>query len=126
MTEHSPATATAVAFIEAFAAKDLTKLAGYCADDIVFESPRVKITGAPDVAEAMGQFAQAVASIDIIAAYGDDEHAVIMYDMQTGPFGTIRAADHFVVRDGKIISDQLVFDTYELRRFEESQTPAAG
>ena len=120
MTEYSPATATAVAFIEAFAAKDMTTLAGYCADDILFESPRVRITGAQGVAEAMGQFAQAVMSVDIIAAYGDDEHAVVMYDMKTGPFGTMRAADHFVVRDGKIVSDQLVFDTYEVRKFEES------
>jgi hypothetical protein len=44
-----------------------------------------------------------------------------MYDMKTGPSGTIRAADHFVIQDGKIESDQLVFDTYELRKFEESQ-----
>lgn len=44
-----------------------------------------------------------------------------MYDLGTGPFGTVRAADTFVVRDGKIVSDGLVFDTYELRRFEEAQ-----
>lgn len=126
MSEHSPATAVALAFIEAFAAKDLTTLAGYCADDMTFESPRIKITGAQGVVEAMGEFAQAVQSVDLIAAYGDDEHALIMYDMKTGPFGTIRAADHFVVRDGKIISDELVFDTHELRRFEESQAAATS
>jgi hypothetical protein len=35
--------------------------------------------------------------------------------MATGPFGTLRAVDPLVVRDGRIVSDTLVFDTYEVR-----------
>jgi hypothetical protein len=41
---------------------------------------------------------------------------MIMYDMATAPFGTIRAVDHVVVRDGRIVSDILVFDTFEVRK----------
>ncbi|GAA2597155.1 nuclear transport factor 2 family protein [Actinomadura fulvescens] len=111
----------AVAFLEAWSSRDMDAVAGYVADDVVFESPKVRLTGAQAVVEAMGQFAQAVISVKLIAAYGDDERALVMYDMETGPFGTLRAADHFVVQDGKIKSDELVFDTYELRKFEESQ-----
>jgi hypothetical protein len=33
----------------------------------------------------------------------------------------VEVADTFVVQEGKITSDQLVFDTYELRRFEETR-----
>ncbi len=122
MTEQGSAARIAVSFVEAFAAQDMTALAGFLADDVVFESPRVTITGAAAVVEAMAQFAQAVSGVDIIAAFGDDERAVVMYDMKTGPFGTLRAADTFVLRDGEIISDKLVFDTYELRKFEEAHT----
>ena len=41
---------------------------------------------------------------------------MIMYDMTTGPVGTLRAAEYLVVRDGKITSDTLVFDTHEVRK----------
>jgi ketosteroid isomerase-like protein len=119
----SHAAEVAVAFIRAFEAKDREAMTDLLAEDVVFESPRATVTGAAAVAEVMGGFAQAVGSVDVIAAYGDAERAVVMYDMKTGPFGTVRAADTFVVRDGKIVSDRLVFDTYELRRFEEAQAP---
>jgi hypothetical protein len=64
----------------------------------------------------MGEFAQAVTGVSVLAVVGDDERAMVMYDMATGPFGTLRAVDHVVVRDGRIVSDTLVFDTYEVRR----------
>lgn len=121
MTESAAPTEIAVAFLEAFGRHDLDTMSSYLAEDVAFESPQVQINGASAVADAMGQFAQVVGSVEIIAAFGDGERAVVMYDMQTGPFGTMRAADHFVIRDGKIVSDQLVFDTYEVRKMQESQ-----
>jgi hypothetical protein len=45
----------------------------------------------------------------------------VVYDMRTAPFGTIRAVDHLVVRDGRIVSDNLVFDTYEVRKAKASE-----
>jgi hypothetical protein len=62
--------------------------------------------------------------VQIHAVLGDDEKAMISYDMATGPFGTLRAVDHLVVRDGRIIADMLVFDTYEVRRAMEPQSTA--
>jgi hypothetical protein len=38
-----------------------------------------------------------------------------MYDMHTGPFGTIRAAEHYRLRDGRIFSHELIFDTAPLK-----------
>jgi ketosteroid isomerase-like protein len=114
MTEKLSPVEIAVAYLEAFGRQDLATAAGYIADDIVFESPRVTLTGAKAYLAAVGEFAQAVASVEIIAALGDDERAMVMYDMKTGPFGTIRAADSFAVRDGKITCDLLVFDTRPL------------
>jgi hypothetical protein len=34
--------------------------------------------------------------------------------MDAGPLGTIRAADRFTVRNGRIVADELVFDTAAL------------
>ncbi|MFC0624166.1 nuclear transport factor 2 family protein [Kribbella deserti] len=109
----------ALDFLAAFAAQDEAGMAGLLDADVIFESPRITLTGAGAVGEAIGGFARAVQSVTVIAAYGDDEHAVVMYDMDAGPLGTIRAADHFVVRDGRVVSDQLVFDTHALREVEK-------
>lgn len=106
----------AVAYIEAFGRCDLDAVAALLADDVVFESPRTKASGAAAVTAAIGEFARGVTGVDIVDAFGDDESAVIMYDMETGPSGTLRAVDRIVVRDGRIVSDTLVFDTRALER----------
>lgn len=113
MTE-SPAQ-VATAFVEAFGRRDTATVAGLLADDVVFTSPRATVSGAAAVAAAIGGFAEAVTGVRIISVLGDDDQAVIMYDMTTGPFGTLRAADRLTVRDGRITSDTLVFDTHPLR-----------
>jgi hypothetical protein len=111
----------AVSFIEAFGRGDRSSLAGLLDDNVIFESPQVRLTGAPDVLDAISGFAEVVTGVQIHAVLGDDEQAMIAYDMATKPFGTLRAVDHLVVRDGRIISDVLVFDTYEVRRAMEAQ-----
>lgn len=111
----------AVAFIRAFGNGDTQIMAGLLADDVVFESPRVRLTGAEPVLAAMSEFAQVVHGVDIVAAFGDGEKAVVVYDMRTAPFGTLRAVDYLVVRDGTIHYDNLVFDTYEVRTAHAAQ-----
>lgn len=113
----------AVAFIQAFARKEMAEMTKHIAADIVFESPQIQIHGAEAVTEAMGKFV-VVSAVNIIAVFGDSEHAVIIYDMTTDPFGTLCAANHLIVRDGKIVSDQLVFDSYEMRKLREHKSPA--
>lgn len=113
MTDPTPAE-VATAFIEAFGRRDLAACARLVDEGVVFESPRMRLTGARDVLAAIGGFAEAVASVEVIAVVGDDTQALVMYDMRTGPFGTLRAADRLVVRAGRIVLDQLVFDTRPL------------
>lgn len=120
MAEHSTPAEVAVAFIEAFAGGDMAAVAGLVDEDVVFESPRVRLEGVEAFLEAVGQFAQVVAEVNIISVLGDADRAMVMYDMETGPFGILRAVDHLVVRDGRIQSDTLVFDTYEVRKAQEA------
>ena len=125
MTDSRTPAEIAVAFIDAFARKDTEAVAALVADDIVFESPQVQLAGAEAVLEAIGQFAQVVVGVSNVTVVGGDERAMIMYDMRTGPFGTLKAVDHIVVRDGRIVSDTLVFDTYEVRKAMEGQSSAS-
>jgi ketosteroid isomerase-like protein len=111
----SSAVAVATAFIEAFGKHDLATVGELLAEDVVFESPRLRLEGAPAVLAAMTEFARTVTGVTIVDAFGDDDRAIIMYDLATGPFGTMRAADHLRVRDGRITFDSLVFDTHAMR-----------
>jgi limonene-1,2-epoxide hydrolase len=116
MTESRNPVDIAVDFIRAFARHDMPEVARHLADDVTFESPRATIRGAESVLAEVGQFAQVVTDVKILATVGDESQAMIMYDLKTTPFGTLRAVDRLVVRDGRIISDALVFDTYALRQ----------
>jgi len=74
-----------------------------------------RLSGAHDYLEAVGQFAQAVTGVKIISALGNDQQALVMYEMKTAAMGVLSAADHFVIADGRITTNKLVFDTYPIR-----------
>lgn len=114
MTDSTAPLSVAVRFIEAFGRRDLTALAECLADDVVFESPRVRLVGRDEVVAGIEEFAGLVETVRIEGGYGDAHGAVVVYEMITGPFGTIRAADHLAVVDGKITNDTLIFDTAAL------------
>lgn len=100
----------------------MTKVATCVADDITYEGPPTQTTGARAAyLEAVGGFAQLMTGFRLVAALGDEPQAMLMYDMTTGPFGTLRAAEHLLIRDGKITTSKLVFDTHEVRAAQQAQ-----
>jgi hypothetical protein len=119
MQDHT-AVDIATTFVHTLASGDMTMARSYVADDVVFEGPMSGFTDADSYIDAMGQFAEAVTGVSIVATLGDDERAMLMYEMHTAPFGTLRAMEYFVVLDSKIIEDTLVFDTHDVR---EGQAP---
>jgi hypothetical protein len=55
--------------------------------------------------------------VDLLQAFYADDAAALLYDCVTNtPAGTIRTAEFFGLRDGKIASIRLVFDATALRR----------
>ena len=97
-------------FLNAWASSQADRFTSYLDREVSFESPMATLQGRDAVAAAMSEFAQAVTGIKVLASAASQDSVLIMYDMHTGPFGTIRAAEHYRFRDGKIVSDQLVFD----------------
>jgi len=59
--------------------------------------------------------------VNIVAALGDNDRAMLLYEMETAAFGTLRAMEYFVVRDGQLVTDTLVFDTHAVREVEGRQ-----
>lgn len=118
MTTDTPV-AIATAYIEAFGTGDTSAIGEFLAPDVSFSSPRAQLSGYADVLAAVGEFAQVVQRVEIIAALGDERQAVVVYDMVTGPFGTLRVVDHVVVEEGKVREDCVVFDTQPLLAAQE-------
>lgn len=116
MTEKTTPIDIAVAFIETMVSHDMHTAAGYLAEDVVFEGPLTRFTTAESYLQALDQFAQAVDAVNILATIGDADRAMVVYEMETVPFGTLRAMEYFTIRDGRIHTDNMVFDTYEVRK----------
>ena len=125
MSEHRTAVDVAIAFTEAWTSHDMTTAARYVDDEVVFEGPMSEAAGITGYIEGLSRFAQMVTGLEILAVVGDDERAMIMYEVTTGPFGKLRAAEDFVFSGDKITRDTLVFDTHAMRGAREADAPSA-
>jgi hypothetical protein len=126
MNQHSTPVALARAFTAAWTSHDLATAATYLADDVAFDGPLNHTSGKAAYMQGLTTFARAVTGVTILAAFGDDTRAVIMYELTTAPFGPIAGAELLTFRDGKIQADRLVFDTYNVRQAAAGRPPAAA
>jgi hypothetical protein len=111
MTETtSPALRTALAYYQAWTSHDLDEAMSYIADDIVCDAPAGRLKGAAAYRAFMGPFVQILTGATLIAAFGDDTTALIMYDAQTVPVGSAPGAECVTVTGGTITYSRFVFD----------------
>jgi hypothetical protein len=111
MTEStSPALDVALAYHQAWTSHDLEKAMNYIADDIVCEAPAGRLEGAVAYRDFMGPFVQILTGSELVAAYGDDAKAVVVYDTETVPVKSAPGAECVTVQDGKIIHSLFIFD----------------
>ena len=111
MTEStSPALEVALAYHQAWTSHDLEKAMSYIADDIVCDAPAGRLEGVAAYREFMGPFVQILTGSELVAAYGDDAKAVVVYDTETVPVKSAPGAECVTVKDGKIIHSLFIFD----------------
>jgi hypothetical protein len=111
MTETtSPALRTALAYFRAWTGHDLDQAMSYIADDIVCDAPARRLEGAEAYRAFMGPSVQILTGSELIAAFGDDRTAVIVYDTETVPVKSVPAAECVTVTDGKISYSRFIFD----------------
>ena len=106
----SPALRTALAYYQAWTSQDLDKAMSYIADDVVCDAPAGRLEGAEAYRGFLGPFVQILTGTTMIAAFGDDETALVMYDTQTMPVKSAPAAECVTVKDGKITYSRFIFD----------------
>jgi SnoaL-like domain len=111
MSENSPALKIALAYFEAWKNLDHTEGAmKYVADGIVNETPFGTTEGADALRDGEAGFAQMLTGATMVAAYGDETTALLMYYTHTHPAPNVLSAKYFVVEDGKIVSMKALFD----------------
>jgi predicted ester cyclase len=121
MTEKpSPALQVARAYYEAWTSKDFEQAMTYISDEIVCDAPAGRIEGVDAYREFMGTFVQILKRAELIAAFGDDETAMVMYDTETVPVRSAPGAECFTVEDGKIVRSRFVFDRAPLQAAREA------
>ena len=106
----SPALRTALAYFEAWTGHDLDKAMSYIADDIVCDAPAGRLDGAAAYRGFMGPFVRILTGATLIAAFGDDDTALIMYDTETRPVRSAPGAECLTVENGRITRSRFVFD----------------
>jgi hypothetical protein len=108
--DSGPALSVALAYYHAWTGKDVDRAMTYVADDIVCEAPAGRIEGVEGFRQFMAPFAQMLTGSEVIAAFGDDETALLMYNPHTTLVQDAPSAECFTVKDGKIVHSLLVFD----------------
>jgi len=106
----SPALRTALAYFQAWTGHDLDKAMSYIADDIVCDAPAGRLEGADAYRGFMGPFVQILTGATMIAAFGDEQTALVMYDTQTVPVQSAPGAECVTVKDRKITYSRFIFD----------------
>ena len=107
----SPALRTWLAYYQAWTNHDLDTAMSYIADDIVCDTPAGRLEGAEAYRGLQGPFLQILTGSKMIAAFGDDETALVMYDTETGPVKSAPGAEWVTVKHGKITYSRNVFDS---------------
>ncbi|TGQ71010.1 nuclear transport factor 2 family protein [Mesorhizobium sp. M00.F.Ca.ET.186.01.1.1] len=115
MTQTAPLD-IATAFTKAWTGHDLEKAASFVAEDVVFDGPMQQSTGKEPYLKGLTKLSQDVTGIRMIAAFGDERQALLMYDLMTKSSGALSCAKHLTVSGGKIHSDKLTFDSKLLGR----------
>jgi len=114
----SRAVALALAHLEAWTHQNFATVRGNLAEDVQFYSPAASLVGIDDYMDAprgLTQFARQVVpgSLHVIAAVGNDQNALIMYEVSTegGPIGSkvFPSAQTYLLDDhGKIKVERIV------------------
>ncbi|GAA2362463.1 nuclear transport factor 2 family protein [Nonomuraea africana] len=121
----NPALQIALAYHRAWTGKDLDLALTYLADEVVCDAPAGRIVGIEAYRDFLAPFAERLLiSVEMIAAFGDDSTAVLVYDTETIPAKSAPAAECVTVRDGKIVYNRFVFDRTPFDEFRRRQEPA--
>jgi len=107
----SPALETALAYYDAWRDLRHGDAMDVVADDVVSETPLGPLNGAQALRDSEAEFANILKGATLIASYGDDKTALLMYHTHTLPAPNVLSPKYFEVDNGKITAMKALFDT---------------
>ena len=101
------------AYQDAWTSGNLETAATYLAPDFRFESPGASFSSAEQFLPFLARFAGRIGrGWRQVAAFGEGDELLVMYELRGADGGPLPlTVDHFVVRDGLLAAETLVFDT---------------
>jgi len=102
------------AYHRAWSTQHLDEIGQYLAEDVRVEVPINSYRGKSDFLEAVRRTAQMTSRVKMLAEFGNDDEALLLYDM-TLPIGDLRVAEHFTIAAGRVQRVRQIHDTAALR-----------
>jgi hypothetical protein len=106
----SPALHTALVYFDAWRTRDHEKAMRVVAEGVVSETPFGRLDGAEALHQSEAGFAAMLTGATLIASFGDENTALLLYTTHTLPVADVLSAKYFTVTDGKITSIKGLFD----------------
>jgi hypothetical protein len=100
---------------QAWTRGDLDTAASYVAADLATDVPLATYADATDFLAGLTRFVQLVDNVELLAELGGSDEAILLYDIDMNPLGTLRVAEHFTIANDRITHIRHVHDTYALR-----------
>ena len=102
------------AYLNAFTSGDLDAAMSLIDDNFVFEGPILQSTGKDTFVEGSATAAKMARGVKMLRQFEDDAEVVSIYKFELGAPatpGSVLMMEWTTVRDGKLVSSRLVFDT---------------
>jgi hypothetical protein len=115
MTDPSRALTVARAYHRAWTGTNFEEAASYLADELETDVPINTYRSKAEWLDAVRGTRQLTSRVSVLAELGDDDEAILLYDMTLDPIGELRVAEHFAVAGGRITRIRHVHDTAALR-----------
>lgn len=89
--------------------------AGLLAPNVTIEVPVNEYPTRESFAEALAGFGALATHVEPLCELGDDDEAMLLYDMDVEGLGRLRVAEHFTVARSQIARLRQIHDTAALR-----------
>jgi hypothetical protein len=103
------------AYHRAWTTKDVAAAAALLSDDLRTDLPVNAYAGKQEFVEAIGGFGELVVRAELLSECATGSEAVLIYDLEMPPLGTLRIAEQCIVVDGVITYIRQVHDTATMR-----------
>ena len=108
-----PALQIASAFLDAWTAGDFEKAGRYLADGFVFDGPVAHYRSAREFLAGSKAFVEKITPAwTKVSAFGDDHEALLLYDLHLRTGAAVRIADRYIIGDGRIQTETILWDTH--------------